>query len=284
MTIWQKLLMPGTADAMTKGGLAEFGGPVVRRADVSALSPADLVRSYGLAGEGLVFSESPDFVDVLLFQQRPLMRFETPADIGDRPWPTYESGFLRGPARAPVWNLSRTRVPSGSTIQRFHADGRIEQLSAFGSPSQGWLGATGYYPPLHIVGPRAKWHGYELQADFLPNDQAGVELVWIGDDGVPEGFEPKRPMIHRRLAFFTECDEIFEVVVTGSHRGVPVRVLQRAGDDDLLLLEQPTWEQVQQLQPTPVEPGYFELRVPRTEVENVQSVANVWTPQPQPSA
>ncbi|WP_404442069.1 hypothetical protein LG315_06780 [Microbacterium marinum] len=284
MTVWQKLLMPGTADAMLRGGLAEFGGPVVRQADVAGLRPADLVASYGLAGEGVVFPESPEYVDVLLFEQRPLMRFETPTDIGDRPWPTYATGFLRGPARAPVWNISRTRVPSGSALKRHHADGRIEKLSTFASPANGWVGASGYYPPLHIVGPRARWKGHELQADFLPADQPGVELVWLGDDGVPEGFEQARPMTHRRLELFTQCDEIFEVVVTGSYQGIPVRVLQRAGDEDLLLLEHPTWEQVQQLQPTPIEPGYFEMRVPSAEVENVDSLAYVWTPQPQPSA
>lgn len=284
MTYWQKLLMPAMTEAMLQGGLAEFGGPVVRAADVSGVRPAELVRAYGLAGEGLVFPESPEYVDVLLFEQRPLMRFETPSDIGERPWPTYELGFLRAPVRAPIWNLARTRVPSGSTIQRLYADGRTEQLTALGSPAKGWTGATGYFPPLHVVGPRAKWRGHDLSADFLPNNQAGVELVWIGDDGVPDGFEQIRPMIHRRLAPFSECDEIFEVVITASYHGVPVRVLQRAGDEALLLLENPTWDHVQELQPGPVEPGYFELTVPSAELESVRSVANVWTPDRGPLA
>lgn len=280
MTIWQKLLMPAMTDAMLKGGLAEFGGPVVRAGDVVGVRPADLVRAYGIGGDGLVFPEAPEYVDVLLFEQRPLMRFETPSDIGERPWPTYETGFLRGPVRAPIWLLARTRVPSGSTIQRLHADGRIEQLAAFGSPAKGWTGATGFYPPLHIVGPRAKWRGHDLPADFLPNGQPGVELVWIGDEGVPDGFEQIRPMIHRRLAPFGECDEIFEVVITASHRGVPVRVLQQAAGEALLLLENPSWSQVEELQPGPVEPGYFELTTPSAELESVRSVANVWAPEP----
>lgn len=276
MTTWQKLLMPGMADAMLQGGLAEFGGPVVREADVARARPAELVRAYGLAGDGLVFPEDPAHVDLLLFEQRPLMHFEKPANIGERPWPTYQTGFLHG-APVPVWNLARTRVPSGSSIYRKHADGRLERLSTLASPAKGWTGARGYFPPLHVVGPRAQWRGLDLPADFLPNDQPGVELTWIGDDDVPEGFEQIRPMIHRRLAPFDECDEIFEVVITATYRGTPVRVLQAAGDEALILLENPTWDTVQALQPGVVEPGCFEMSVPMAEIENMSTVTNVWT-------
>ncbi len=280
MTIWQKLLMPAMSGMMLREGLAEFGGPVVRAADVAGAKPADLVRAYGLGGEGMVFPDEPEHVDVLLFEQRPLMRFAVPHKGEERPWPTYETGFLQAPLPVPVWDLARTRVPSGSTIYRLHADGRTEQLSAFASLAKGWSGATGYVPPLHIVGPRARWRGHDLPADFLPGAQPGVELVWIGDDGVPDGFEQVRPMIHRRLAPYSECEEIFEVVITATYRGVPGRILQRAGEEALLLLENPTWEKVQELQPGAVEPGYFELAVPVTELEGVQSVANVWQPAP----
>lgn len=271
--------MPSITGAFLQGGLAEFGGPVVRAADVAGLSPADLVRSYGLSGEGMVFPESPEFVDVLLFEQRPLMRFSTPSDIGERPWPTYEMGFLRGPARAPVWNIAQTRVPSGSALWRLHADGRSEQLSVLTSPAAGWTGATGYYPPLHVLGPRARWRGHDLPADFLPDHQS-LELVWVGDEDVPEGFEPVRPRIHRRVVGFGECDEIFEAEVGATYRGVPVRVLQSASDGALLLVEQPTWETVQALRLQAVEPGLFELGVPLDHLEDIKSVVNVWTPQP----
>lgn len=59
MTTWQKLLMPAGADLMLKRGVAEIGGPVVRAGDVAGARPADLVRAFGLGGEGLVFREAP---------------------------------------------------------------------------------------------------------------------------------------------------------------------------------------------------------------------------------
>jgi len=277
MSVWQKLLMPAIAGKFVRDGLAEIGGPVVRAADVVTLSPAELVASYGLAGEGLVFPANPEYVDLLRFTQVPLMRFTAPDAVGERPWPTYENGFLRAPSRAPVWNLARTRVPMNAEIWRKYADGREELLAHYGSLSKGWTEARGYYPPLHLVGARAKWRGLDLPAEFLPNGQEGVELVWMGDEGTPAGFEEVRPAIHRRLVPFSECEEIFEVVITASWNGIRVRVLQRAGDEALVLLENPEWDEVTRIRAGVVEPGIFEATVPFAELVDVESIANVFT-------
>jgi len=274
ITVWQKLLMPAVTAQLLEEGMAEFGGPVVRAGEVMQLSPAELVRSYGLGGEGLVFPSEPSFVDVLRFEQKPLMRFSTP-ELVERPWPTYGTGFLGAPARVPVWNLARTRVPVGAEIWRLHADGGEERIAYLDSLARGWSGSRVYFPPLHLVGARARWNGLDLPAEFVPGEQS-MELVWVGGEDVPEGFEAVRPRTHFRVVPMAECEEIFEVVITARWQGVPVRVLQKdAADRALVLLENPEWDVVGRIGAGAVEPGIFEATVPFAEVTDVESVANV---------
>ena len=132
-----------------------------------------------------------------------------------------------------------------------------------------------YFPPLHLVGARARWNGLDLPAEFVPGEQS-MELVWVGGEDVPEGFEAVRPRTHFRVVPMAECEEIFEVVITARWQGVPVRVLQKdAADRALVLLENPEWDVVGRIGAGAVEPGIFEATVPFAELTDVESVANV---------
>ena len=81
----------------------------------------------------------------------------------------------------PVWLLQRTRVPVGTEFWRIKDTGEQRALSVFAGPAIGWRGAQGYFPPLHLVGPRATWRGADHPAAFQP-DGTGLELVTLTRD------------------------------------------------------------------------------------------------------
>jgi hypothetical protein len=116
----------------------------------------------------------------------------------------------------PVWMLERTRVPTGTELWRIARSGEQQLLSSYGGPALGWRGATGYYPPIHLVGPRAVWQGVEYPADFTP-DLKDVELVHVGQEP-PAGFEAVRPQIPRRFVPVDECDRVFDLVLNAMAR------------------------------------------------------------------
>lgn len=269
MTLLEKLLVPAAGRRVVEDGHDAVGGPVVRAEDLSGLTPAQRVAAYGLDGDHFPFGPEPDHVDVIRFETSPLMVLMTPSDRGERPWPTYPLGFLRN--GVPVWELDLTRVATGARFVRIDRDGGERVFSEYGGAARGWRGARGYLPPLWLVGPRARWHGLDLPASYTP-DQTAVELVWIGDDGVPEGFRQTRPRIHAHEVAVAECESVFEVVVTGRWRDAPVRVLQQAGDRSLLLLTDPDVDSVNRLGAEALEPGLFQALAPRDEVTDVAGV------------
>lgn len=263
--VLQKLLMPWLSRAVVEQGYSAIGGPVVVAADAAELgTPETLLRAYGFDAPGSPFGESPPYVDVIRFPTHPLMALEKPEARGERPWPTYDSGFLRGDVVAPVWMLERTRAPTGAELWRIAATGQQQLLSSYGGPALGWQGARGYFPPIHFVGPRAVWEGEEYPADFTP-DRRGVELVHVGQQP-RAGFEAVRPQISRRIVTVGECDRVFDLVLTARWREVPVRILQRAGDQALLLLLGDDPEDVRRLGADEVEPGIFEATAPAGEL------------------
>lgn len=271
--VLQKLLVPAHSTAVGERGYPYVGGPVTRLADVRGLStPEDLLAAYGLEGSG-VFGEDPDFVDVLRFEVEPLMRLRMPGGEA-RPWPTYPTGFLTSSSDVvPVWVLERTRVPKGAEMWRIHRSGDEERVTRFDGAARGWRGAAGVMPVTQLVGPRAAIGGREFVADFMDASGERVELVWFGDD-VPGGFEPAAPGVSTRVIASAECDQVHEVVLSASWRGVDARVLQPAADEALLLLDQPTAEQVEALGAHEVEPGYFEVIAPKGELVDGGGVSN----------
>lgn len=269
----QKLLVPAHSRAVGERGYPYLGGPVTRLVDARELStPGDLLAAYGLDGPA-VFGEDPDFVDVLRFEVQPLMRLRAPGGE-ERPWPTYPMGFLTAsPAVVPVWVLERTRVPRGAEMWRIHRSGDEERVTVFDGVARGWRGAAGITPITQLVGPRAAVGGREFVADFMDASGERVELVWFGDD-VPEGFEPVGPGASARVVASAECEQVHEVILSASWRGVEARVLQPAANEALLLLDQPTVEQIESTGAREVEPGYFEVVAPKGELVDGGGVSN----------
>lgn len=280
MTVMEKLLVPAGMQRIVEHGYDALSGPVYRAEDLFGASPAERVAAHGLAGDVFPFGADPDHVDVVRFGTNPLMELRVPGvpeRPGARPWPVYETGFLHD--AVPVWDLTMTRAPVGTRFVRVDRDGTERELSRYGGAAWGWHRARGYFPPLHLIGPRATWRGLDLPASYT-EDQQSVELVWVGDEGVPEGFTSARPRVHSRVVPVAECDQVFEVDLRGRWRGAPVRILQQAGDEALLVLVDPTLESVNRLGAVALEPSLFQVTAPAGEVEGTTGVVR----EPRPDA
>ena len=271
MTVLEKLLVPEVSRRIVEQGYDALTGPVYRPDDLIGLTPAERVAALGLDGEGGPFGEAPEHVDVVRFGTNPLMDLRVPTDapgLDDVPWPTYETGFLRN--AAPVWVLTMTRMPVSARYIRIAADGTEREFSRFNGAARGWQGAKGYFPPLHLIGPRAKFGTLDLPASYTA-DQQSVELVWVGDDDVPEGFTQTRPRVHARVVPVSEC-EVFEIAIVARWREHRVRVLQQVGEQALVLVTPASLADVEEMGATQVEPGIFQATVPAAELEDTQGV------------
>jgi hypothetical protein len=274
VTVLEKMLVPASMQRIVEQGYDALSGPVYRAEDQVGASPAERVAAHGLAGDVFPFGVDPVHVDVIRFGTNPLMDLRVPgmpSTPGERAWPTYEKGFLLD--ATPVWDLTMTRVPLGARFIRVDRDGTEREFSRYDGAAWGWRRAKGYFPPLHLIGPRAKWRGLDLPASYT-EDQQGVELVWVGDQGVPEGFSPARPRVHARVVPVAECEAVFEVVIAARWRDAPVRILQQAGDEALLLLADPTVESVNRLGAVALEPSLFQVTAPAAELTDVLGVVN----------
>ena len=271
MTVLEKLLVPGVSRRIVERGYDELTGPVYRPDDLIGLTPVERVKALGLDGEDGPFGEAPDHVDVIRFGTHPLMDLRIPTNApghADVPWPTYPTGFLRN--AAPVWILTMTRVPVGARFIRVDLDGTERELSRFHGVARGWERAQGYAPPLHLVGPRAKLGALDLPCSYTA-DQQSVELVWVGDEQVPEGFEQIRPMIHARVVPVAEC-EVFDIALVARWREHRVRVLQQAGDEVLVLLTPTSLAEAEELGAVEVEPGIYQPTVPAADLHDTEGV------------
>lgn len=272
MTGMEKMLVPAGMRRIVEDGYDAVVGPVYRAGDLFGASTSDRVAAHGLDGDLFPFGADPEHVDVVRFGTNPLMDLRVPGvpgTPGERPWPVYEKGFLR--SAVAVWDLTMTRVPVGARFVRVDRDGTEREFSRYGGGAWGWQRAKGYFPPLHLIGPRAKWRGLDLPASYT-EDQQSVELVWVGEEDVPEGFKPARPRVHSRVVPVAECDQVFEVDVRGRWRDAPVRVLQQVGDETLLVLLDPTVESVNRLGAVALEPSLFQVTAPAGEVEGTSGI------------
>ena len=141
---------------------------------------------------------------------------------------------------------------------------------AYEGAARGWRGAKGYFPPLHLIGPRAKHGTLDLPCSYTA-DQQSVELVWVGDEQVPDGFEQVRPRVHARVVPVAEC-EVFDIALMarwGEHR---VRVLQQAGDEALVVLTPDSATQVGELGAVEMEPGVYQATVPAADLTDREGV------------
>ena len=264
----QKVVAPWVSQAFYNQGYYHLGGPVVRAVDVVDLTtPAAIIDAWRLDYEGSPFVADPEFVDVLRFRVHPLMSLVDPIGGPERPWPTYANGFLGGATIAPVWMLERTRVPAGAELWRIGRDGQQECLTTFTGPARGWAGARGYFPPVHLVGTRAKWQDLDVPADLVHNGDA-VQLALVGDTA-PEGFEQVRVGVWSRDVPRDEVTELFEVVITGTYRGIPCRILQHTPDQSRILLLSDDPEVARTVNAEEADVGTYEATVGTEELTDI---------------
>jgi len=271
MTVLEKLLVPEVSRRIVEQGYDELTGPVYRPDDLIGLTPVERVRALGLDGADGPFGDAPDHVDVIRFGTHPLMDLRVPTNApghADVPWPTYPTGFLRN--AAPVWVLTMTRMPVGARFIRIGLDGREQEFSRYHGAARGWQGAKGYVPPLHVVGPRARYGDLDLPCSYTA-DQQSVELVWVGEAQVPEGFTEVRPMVHARVVPVAEC-EVFDIALVGRWRDHRVRVLQQVGEEVLVVLTPDSAADLEELGTTEVEPGIHQAIVPAAELTDTEGV------------
>jgi hypothetical protein len=267
-----KVLWPAQTAAILSDGLSSIGGPVVRASDLRSTDPVTLLPAWGWADRA-PYGSPPQVVDVLRFPMHPLMRTSTPTDLDSAHVPSYARGFLpTAEAVIPVFDLAHTRVPTGTELWRLSGDTAPALKLLYDGPAMGWRQGPSYFPPLHVVGPRARWQGHALPAAFT-EDTSALEIVWVGADA-PAGFEQTRPSVSRRLVDPGECDSVFEVELTAELQGVPVRFLQRAGEQALVLLTDLDPDDGARLGATEVEPGRYELTTRNDALTDVNGTIN----------
>lgn len=279
MSVLEKLLVPEVSRRIVQQGHDELTGAVYRPDDLIGLTPVERVRALGLDGEGGPFGAAPDHVDVVRFGTNPLMDLRIPTNApghAEVPWPTYPTGFLRN--AAPVWILTMTRMPVGARFIRVDLDGTERELSRYHGAARGWERAQGYLPPLHLVGPRAKHDTLDLPCSYTA-DQQSVELVWVGDEQVPQGFVQTRPRVHARVVPITEC-EVFDIALVARWRDQRVRILQQAGGEALVVLTPHSAAQAEELGAVEMEPGVYRATVPAAELTDREGVRSDPAPTP----
>jgi hypothetical protein len=261
-TVLQKLLTSDLGSAIVEDGYDQVGGVVVEAAPAAALrTPGELLAAYG-------FETGGEYVDVVRFELPPLASLRRTTE-GERSWPTYPSGFLRGDALVPVWELSRTRYPYGAEYWRIRADGEQRCLSAYQGAARGWRGARGWRPPSAVVGPRARWRGQEVPADVV-GDGA---LLTFPAATAPADAEEIRPGVWAAAVPLADC-ELFETVLTATVRGAQVRVLESDGTTAHVLLLSDHEEDAARVGATLAEPGVFEARVPVNDLVDTAGVTH----------
>lgn len=266
--VLQKLLTHGLGTAIVDDGYDQVGGVVVLAADAAALNTPDrLLSAYGFDG-------GQEHVDVVRFELPPLARLVNPAAPDAGRSPLHPTGFLRADTVVPVWELSRTRYSFGAEYWRIRSDGEQRCLSSYQGAARGWRGAKGWRPWSPLVGPRGRWRGSELAADVVGDSV----LLSVRAQAGPEGWEQVRPQTWV-AAVPAEEVELFEVVITATWHGVPVRVLSSgpAGARVLLLIDDT--DRAVGLGADVIEPGVFEATVATDALVGTQGVTNEVAPQ-----
>lgn len=274
--VLQKLLMPWVARAIIEQGHTTLTGTVVAAGDAASLTtPSAVITAYGLDGpDGPFAGEAGAEVFVTRFQVDPLMSLTAPRP-GSASWfAGLGHGFLRGDVPIPVWDVERTRYPTGTELWRIAADGSQQLVAAYFGAALGWRGGRGYTTSVHLIGARARYAGIDFVADLSP-DGAMVDLVSWGESAPPglTGFVQARPTVWHRSVARAECESVFEVVVTGLAHGVPVRVVQRTPTQVYVTLGEVTDDAVTALGAAEVEPGVYDAVLPTPEVEQLRAVS-----------
>lgn len=250
MPLMQKAVTPAVSAAILEHGYDRVSGFVLRAEDVRFATTAELLfEAHGLGFPGSPFRADAPSVDLLRFPTSGQLRFEdavggtddasrrsTGGPFLDRP-PFTGLGFqaVHGEVVPQFW-LMHTRVPAGTELVRVHADGTTTALARFTDVGHGWQPEGGDAVPgpalSRFVGLMARWRGEYLAADVLA-DGGIVVASEVEPEPVLDGFTVTPGGRWSREVPRDEVTELFELVVTATWDGLPVRVVdQWTGEDD----------------------------------------------------
>ena len=238
-TLMLKPVTPQASDTYLAAGLDRMAGFVLRAADAAAArTPADVFELFGLGFAGSQYRQDAPHVDLLRFPATGQLQLENATGgideasrlrVGgvfvDRA-PFTGTGFVRlRDTVAPLYWLVHSRVPAGSVLLRLDSDGTEQTLATYVDIATGWLTADGQAcpaPPLsRYVGPIAAWHD-----EFYPADLAGDAVV-LAASAPTAGFDPTLAGRWRHVVPRGDVAELFEMSVTASWNGLPVRVVDQ---------------------------------------------------------
>ena len=239
LTPMLKSVTPQASDAYLTAGMDRVAGFVLRAADATAArTPADVFELFGLGFPGSPHRSDAPHVDLLRFPATGQLQLEDATGgvdeasrlrVGgvfvDRA-PFTGTGFVRlRDTVAPLYWLVHSRVPAGSVLARLASEGTEQTLATYVDVATGWLTADGRAcpaPPLsRHVGPIATWHD-----GFYPADPAGDTVV-LAASAPTDGFDPTPAGRWRRVVPRSDVAELFEMSITASWNGLPVRVVDQ---------------------------------------------------------
>lgn len=266
MVIMQKAVTPALSHAYLTQGYDRFAGFCVRAEDIAfATTPALLYGAHALSYPGSPFRSDAAWIDILRFDAAPRLQFE--------------------PAREhllPLWWMRHTRVVPGAELIRVFADRTSVLLARYGDIGTGWVATT--MPAAlqrraalsRCVGPVASYHGAYVEADLL-DEGRGIAIALVNPPLSENGFQPTPAGRWRKVVPAHLLDDVFELSITASWAGLPVRVVDQwedasreitfrvssiGHDDDLaraLRLEQ-------------IEAGVWEGSVPASQLTDLQTI------------
>ena len=245
--------MPARERAWLSAGFESVCGFVVRAEDVAwADTPAKLFAAHGLGFPGSPLTPDLPFLDVVRIPVTPFIAVvpavggTTPAeaaltggDIIDR-HPFTGNGFVGGIDQiVPLWWLDPVRVPAGSELWRIAADGSETFLAAYVHVGIGWATPTeavaprlGWVPPSETLGIFARWRGERVLADVLGD---GSVIVCSPTDR--DGMQESPRGVWWRQVPRDEVSDLSALRVTARWNGLPVQVVRRFAEEDLIRAE-----------------------------------------------
>lgn len=245
-TIMQKALTPQTVEQYLTRGWDQVAGFALRAVDVAAArTPAELFEAHALGFPGAPFSADMPSVHLLRFPATAQLRFEdavggtdnasaalTGGSFVDRP-PFTGNGFAPWSGGiAPVYWLVSSRVPAGSEVVRVDADGSVTLVAVYADVATGWVAGPGQAPlppvalppqPSLYLGLLARYQGSMFAADLLLDEQT-VVLSTPAPPADATGFVRTATGRWRLEVPLGDLTELFEIAMTGTINGIPVRV------------------------------------------------------------
>lgn len=238
VTLMHKPVTPQASDAYLTSSFDRVAGFVLRAPDaVTTRTPAEVFELFGLGFPGSPHRPDVPYVDILRFPATPQLRLEDATGGTDEASrlrvggvfvdraPFTGTGFVRlRDTVAPLYWLVHCRVPAGSALVRLSADGSERPVATYADTATGWVTPDGQPSPApsalsRHVGPVARWNDALYAAD--PVD----DTVVLAATTPTPGFEPTSAGRWRRVVARTEVTELFEMDVTATWNGLPVRVV-----------------------------------------------------------